>query len=191
MWITQWAPTKIYEISNPCSSLTLENNAWKECLDVRRENTVWVNPLEINTRKLSGCANHPSDVQSNVWACLPSQRWQADITFVWIEHLSNNRGSNFPCGNLVVFFKANLCFQVLGVLGSLFLTSLFVRHPEENVNVQYCLSSNFSSACKGPFLTGKAKNICQRHTFLGDGGGGGRWGEGHGPILLGKVLGAN
>ena len=70
-----------------------------------------------------------------------------------------------------MFFKAHLCFQVLVVLGSLFLTSSFLRHPEENVNVQ-CLSLNFSSAGKGPFLTGKAKNICQRHTFLGEGGGG-------------------
>ena len=52
---------------------------------------------------------------------------------MWIEHLSNNRGSNFPCGNLVVFFKANLCFQVLGVLGSLFLTSSFLRHTKEKM----------------------------------------------------------
>ena len=39
-------------------------------------------------------------------------------------------------------------------------------------------SLNFSSAGKGPFMAGKAKNMCQRHTFLG--GGGGQWSEGHG-----------
>ena len=31
-------------------------------------------------------------------------------------------------------------------------------------------SLNFSSAGKGPFMAGKAKNMCQRRTFLGGGG---------------------
>ena len=31
-------------------------------------------------------------------------------------------------------------------------------------------SLNFSSAGRGLFLTGKATNIYQRHTFLGEGG---------------------
>ena len=35
-------------------------------------------------------------------------------------------------------------------------------------------SLNFSSAGKGPFMAGKAKNMPQRHTFLVGGGGGGR-----------------
>ena len=34
------------------------------------------------------------------------------------------------------------------------------------------ITLNFSSAGKGPFLTGKAKNICQRCTFLREGGSG-------------------
>ena len=38
-------------------------------------------------------------------------------------------------------------------------------------------SLNFSSACKGPFMAGKAKNMCQRRTFLG---GRGQWSEGNG-----------
>ena len=34
-------------------------------------------------------------------------------------------------------------------------------------------SLNFSSAGKGSFMAGEAKNMHQRHTFLGGGGGGG------------------
>ena len=33
-------------------------------------------------------------------------------------------------------------------------------------------SLNFSSAGKGSFMAGEAKNMHQRHTFLGGGGGG-------------------
>ena len=39
------------------------------------------------------------------------------------------------------------------------------------------ISLNFSSAGKGPLMAGKAKNMCQRCTFLG---GRGQWSEGHG-----------
>ena len=35
-------------------------------------------------------------------------------------------------------------------------------------------SLNFSSAGKGPSIAGKAKNMCQRRTFLGEGGSGAR-----------------
>ena len=35
------------------------------------------------------------------------------------------------------------------------------------------LSLHFSSAGKGPFMTGKAKNMCQRSTVLAEEGGGG------------------
>ena len=38
-------------------------------------------------------------------------------------------------------------------------------------------SLNFISAGKGPFMAGKAKNMCQRRTFLA---GRGQWSEGHG-----------
>ena len=37
-------------------------------------------------------------------------------------------------------------------------------------------SLNFTTAGKGPFMDGKAKNMCQRRSFLG---GWGQWGEGH------------
>ena len=46
------------------------------------------------------------------------------------------------------------------------------------------LSLHFSSAGKGPFMTGKAKNMCQRSTILAEGGG---WGAGfriHGGIYF-------
>ena len=46
-------------------------------------------------------------------------------------------------------------------------------------------SLNFSSAGKGPFIASKAKNMHQRHTFLGGGGGGGgREGSGVRDIAL-------
>ena len=45
-------------------------------------------------------------------------------------------------------------------------------------------SLNFSSAGKGPFVDGKAKNI----DFSKRGGGGGQWSEGHGPALTGKFF---
>ena len=48
-------------------------------------------------------------------------------------------------------------------------------------------SLNFSSAGKGPFMDGKAKNIY----FSKRGGGGvegGRWSEGHGPAFTGKFF---
>ena len=38
-------------------------------------------------------------------------------------------------------------------------------------------SLNFSSAGKGSFMAGEAKNMHQRHTFLGGGGGGGGGGR--------------
>ena len=42
-------------------------------------------------------------------------------------------------------------------------------------------SLNFSSAGKGPFMDGKAKNIDKTFLGSGGGGGGGRWSEVHGP----------
>jgi len=45
-------------------------------------------------------------------------------------------------------------------------------------------SLNFSSAGKGPFMAGKAKNMPLRCTFL-EGRGGGYWSEGHSPTPLG------
>ena len=44
-------------------------------------------------------------------------------------------------------------------------------------------SLNFSSAGKGPFMDGKAKNI-----YFSKMGGGGQWSEGHGPALTGKFF---
>ena len=45
-------------------------------------------------------------------------------------------------------------------------------------------SLNFSSAGKGPFMGGKAKNIY----FSKGSGGGERWSEGHGPAFTGKFF---
>ena len=45
-------------------------------------------------------------------------------------------------------------------------------------------SLNFSSAGKGPFMDGKAKNIY----FSKRGGEGGQWSEGHGPAFTGKFF---
>ena len=50
------------------------------------------------------------------------------------------------------------------------------------------------SAGKGPFVAGKANNMCQRGSFMGGGGGGGvvgegEWSEGHDPALAGKFRG--
>ena len=45
-------------------------------------------------------------------------------------------------------------------------------------------SLNFSSAGKGPFMAGKAKNMHQRCNLLG--GGRGQLSEGRGPSLAGK-----
>ena len=44
-------------------------------------------------------------------------------------------------------------------------------------------SLNFSSAGKGPFMDGKAKNI-----YFSKRGEGGQWSEGHGAALTGKFL---
>ena len=49
----------------------------------------------------------------------------------------------------------------------LFLAELLCGRNSKVVTV---FSLNFSSAGKGPFMASKAKNICQRHTFLGGGG---------------------
>ena len=47
-------------------------------------------------------------------------------------------------------------------------------------------SLNFSSAGKGSFMDGKAKNIY--FSKRGGGGGGGQWSEGHGPAHTGKFF---
>ena len=47
-------------------------------------------------------------------------------------------------------------------------------------------SLNFSSAGKGPFVDGKAKNIDLSKKGAGEGGG--QWSEGHGPALTGKFF---
>ena len=44
-------------------------------------------------------------------------------------------------------------------------------------------SLNFSSAGKGPFMDGKAKNI-----YFSKRGEGGQWSEGHGPTFTGKFF---
>ena len=44
-------------------------------------------------------------------------------------------------------------------------------------------SLDISSAGKGPFMDGKAKNIC-----FSKRGEGGQWSEGHGPALTGKFF---
>ena len=44
-------------------------------------------------------------------------------------------------------------------------------------------SLNFSSAGKGPFMDGKAKNI-----YFSKRGEGGQWNEGHGPTFTGKFF---
>ena len=53
----------------------------------------------------------------------------------------------------------------------------FSSHPGAKVGrqgPQAVFSLNFSSAGKGPFMAGKAKkkHVCQKPTFLGDGGSG-------------------
>ena len=71
--------------------------------------------------------------------------------------------------------------------GSKFCWLLWQRKPDllPSLQVRWRCSvhPHFSSAGKGPFLTGKAKNICYRCTFLGR-----KWGEGHGPSLTGKFF---
>ena len=52
-------------------------------------------------------------------------------------------------------------------------------HKERTV-----FSLNYSSAGKGPFMDGKAKNIY----FFKRGGEGGQWSEGRGPALTGKFF---
>ena len=47
-------------------------------------------------------------------------------------------------------------------------------------------SLNFSSAGRGPFMAGMAKNMRGRYTSLGIGGSG-QWSEGHGPPSLGNL----
>ena len=49
--------------------------------------------------------------------------------------------------------------------------------------LQPAFSLNFSSAGKGPFMDGKAKNI-----YFSKRGEGGQWSEGHGPALTGKFF---
>ena len=60
---------------------------------------------------------------------------------------------------------------------------LLVNFYPAMMNRHTVFSLNFSSAGKGPFMDGKAKNI-----YFSKMGGGGQWSEGHGPALTGKFF---
>ena len=62
----------------------------------------------------------------------------------------------------------------------------FVYHPLGDIYTSgqnAVFSLNFSSAGKGPFVDGKAKNI-----YFSKRGEGGQWSEGHGPAFTGKFF---
>ena len=59
---------------------------------------------------------------------------------------------------------------------------LIISFSQINIADIEVFSLNFSSAGKGPFMDGKAKNIYFSKR------GGGQWSEGHGPTLTGKFF---
>ena len=65
-------------------------------------------------------------------------------------------------------------FHVYFIYFALPYSSWLIKIPVNTDNGHYLavFSLNFSSAAKGPFMAGKAKNMPQRHTFLVGGGGG-------------------
>ena len=77
------------------------------------------------------------------------------------------------------------CYSLLGVGKG--ITNCMASPSMINQWVQeylgHVFSLNFSSAGKGPFMDGKAKNI-----YFSKMGGGGQWSEGHGPALTGKFF---
>ena len=77
-------------------------------------------------------------------------------------------------------YLSELTGQVIPVLRRISLLINTIQPDQSNP----VFSLNFSSAGKGSFMDGKAKNIY----FSKGGGGGGQWSEGHGPALTGKFF---